>query len=303
MGGMVMKKKVIGSILLALLLTTALGCSKKASKQEMSGTGSTKSSVAMDSASNRAEKPSAPAPASLAKSDSKSYGETLVTTSKKVIQIGEIRIVVEDLKKVSLDVRSKIDEVGGYIESESLNEYNSTARLRIPSQKLDDFVGYVEKSYQVESKNTSAQDVTSAYVDNEARLNNFKVQEAQTQEIMKKANTVEEILKVQNELFKVRAEIEALEARKKTWDRDVDFSTITLFANKKQIAIESKLKFLTGSEFFKSMGKGFNESTTRIILSIQNLVIFVISNIIMLSFLGVVGYFVYTKLIRGKLKL
>lgn len=302
-----MKKKVIGSILLALLMTTVIGCSKK----EMRSTGSAEMGVAMDTAygngaSNRAEKPAAPAaqsPATSVKSEeSKSMEAQTANTSKKIIQTGEIRIIVEDLKRVSTDVKSKIDEVGGYIESESLNEYNSTARLRIPSQRLDDFVGFVEQSFEVQSKNTSAVDITSAYVDNEARLNNFKVQEAQIHEIMKKANTVEEILKVQNELYRVRAEIEALEARKKAWDRDVDFSTITLYASKKNIAIESKLKFLSGNEFFKSMGKGFSESTTRVILFIQNLIIFLVSNIITLSFLGVIGYFAYFKFIKKKLK-
>lgn len=300
-----MKKKVIGSLVLALLMTAAIGCSKKSSMAEMAGNGSPKGTVTMDSASGKAERvnsqsqPAAPS----SKPESKSSESEVVTTTKKIIQTGEIRIVVEeDLKKVSNDIKGKLDGIGGYIESESLNEYNSTARLRIPSQKLDDFVGYLEQAFQVQSKNTNAQDITSAYVDNEARLNNFKVQEVQTQEIMKKASTVEEILKVQSELFKVRAEIEALEARKKAWDRDVDFSTITLYTSKKQIAIESKLKFLTGSEFFKSMGKGFGESTTRIILFVQNFIIFIVSNIIILSFLGVLGYFAYIKFIRHKVK-
>lgn len=298
-----MKKKAISSILLALLMTVAVGCSKKM-ESSSSRTADYKGSSAMDTASNMsAERPAAAPQATGSQPKSEMQNSMVTTTSKKVIQTGEIRVVVEDLKKVSTDLRSKIDEVGGYIESESLNEYNSTARLRIPSQKLDDFVGYIEKTSQVESKNTSAQDITSAYVDNEARLNNFKVQEAQTQEIMKRANTVEEILKVQNELFKVRAEIEALEARKKAWDRDVDYSTITLYASRKKIAVESKLKFLTGSEFFKSMGKGFSESTTGVILFIQNLIIFIVSNIIVLSFLGVIGFFVYRKLIKINLKL
>lgn len=274
-------------------MTIAVGCSKK----EMSSSQEFKNNtVAMDTGNGKAEKPSAQAPTSSAKSDSKS--SEVITTTKKIIQTGEIRITVDDLNKVSADLRRKMDEIGGYIESESLNEYNITERLRIPSEKLEDFIVYVEKNFEVQSKNTSAQDITSAYVDNEARLNNYKVQEAQTQEIMKKANTVEEILKVQSELFKVRAEIESLEAKKKAWDRDVDFSTITLYASKKKTAVESKTKFLSGSEFFKSIGKGFSESTTRVILFIQNLIIFIVSNIIVLLFLGVIGYFVYKKLVK-----
>jgi hypothetical protein len=121
-------------------------------------------------------------------------------------------------------------------------------------------------------------------------------------EILKKAASVDEILKVQSEVFKVRAEIEALEARKKNWDRDIDFSTITVTARQKQVAIVSKKEgALSGSDFLKSIGKGFKESTSALILFLQNVMIFVISNIITIIILAVLGFFgfkLYKKLYK-----
>jgi hypothetical protein len=288
---MKMTKRIIGiSLLMVMLLMGASGCSKKLESSKPEGV---TRGTAMDSAAEYGYKDSAMT----------NQASEVEVRQKKVIQTGDVRIVVEDLKKTLMDIRNKTDELGGYIESEGLTEYDGSARVRIPSQKLDDFMNYLDTKFDVEIKNTSSQDVTAVYIDNEARLKNFRAQEEQVLEILKKANTVDEVLKVQNELFRIRAEIESLEAKKKAWDRDVDFSTITLYARKKHTAIESKVKILSSNEFFKSISKGFSESTTQVILFIQNFVIFIISNIIMLVILGVLGFFGYRKLIKGRIKL
>jgi hypothetical protein len=222
------------------------------------------------------------------------------TSQKKIIRTGEIRIQVDDLKKTSTEITNKVNAIGGYVESESLSENYSNSRLRVPADKLQAFTEYVENTFEVQGKDFSSEDITNAYVDNEARLNNMKAEEKQYLEIMKKVETVEDTLKVQNELFRVRGEIESLEARQKLWDREVGFSSVTIIASKKQLAIESKLKSLSASEFGKSIGKGFVNSTTALILFLQNLAIFIISNIIILAILAAAAFFGYKKVIKGK---
>ena len=216
-------------------------------------------------------------------------------TSQKIIQNYEIYIEVEDLKKVSSEIEDKVKNTGGYIENQEVMDTTSYASARVPSDKLDNFIKDLEKNYIVTNKRKETQNITDAYVDNDARLKNFKAEETQMMEVLKKANTVEDILKVQSELFRIRAEIESLESQKKTWDKLVDYSTVTIRMNRKQIAASRFVSIISGSEFIKSITKGFANSFLYVVLALEKLIIFVISNIFVLAILAAASIFIYRR--------
>jgi hypothetical protein len=233
-------------------------------------------------------------------SKSKSTADTAIDTNaanseQKIIKNGSLYIVEENLSKLSDSIRGKAKELGGYIEGENMSEYNLNARVRIPASKFDDFIKYAETGFDVRTKNLGSENITEMYVDNEARLNNLKAQEKQILDILKMAKTVEEVLKVQSELYRIRGEAEALEARKKSWDKQVDYATIVVNADKKVIVADNKKTIISGSDFGKAIAKGFNNTGVSLILFLQNLIIFVFSNIIVLAILGVGGFFGYKK--------
>jgi hypothetical protein len=229
---------------------------------------------------------------------SKSTADTAATAlenEQKIIKNGSIYIVEENLNRLSDSIRGKAKELGGYVEGENMSEYNLSARVRIPASKFDDFIKYAETGFDVKTKNLGSENITEMYVDNEARLNNLKAQEKQILDILKMAKTVEEVLKVQSELYRIRGEAEALEARKKSWDKQVDYATIVVNADKKMIVPDNKKTIISGSDFGKAITKGFNNTGVSLILFLQNLIIFVFSNIIVLAILAAGGFFGYKK--------
>lgn len=289
-----MKRRLLicGSVvILLLLLFTA--CSKKAGN-------ASSSSAVPQAASGAAEKKDS----SLSISNSVQNDNAKVNTTsmdvklpqnidqeKKIIRYCTLFIQEEELGRLSDSIEKKTNELGGYIESENIMEDRLTTVVRIPSDKFDDFVSFTEKGFAVKNKNITTDNITDAYVDNDARLKNLMAQEDQILTILKKANTVDEVLKVQAELYRIRGEAEALEAKKKSWDKQVDYSTITINADKNMIVPDSKKTIIGGSEFFKAIGKGFANTSVSIILLIENVLIFIISNIIVLAILASVGFF------------
>ncbi|MCM8709480.1 DUF4349 domain-containing protein [Clostridium sp. SYSU_GA19001] len=233
--------------------------------------------------------------AQVADAEEKLENQANAISDKKIITNANIYIEGEDLLKLSNSIQQKAAELGGYIESEEFSEYRLTTRVRIPAAKFDSFITYTEKGFTVKSKNVFSENITNAYVDNEARLNNLKAQEKQILEILKKANTVEEVLKVQAELYKVRGEAEALEARKKSWDRQVDYVSVTIIADKKQIIPDNKKTIISGNEFVKAISKGFINTAISLILFVQNLLIFIFSNILVIGLLIIAALFGYRK--------
>lgn len=282
-----MFKKIL-LIVMVFILVIISGCSKK---------------------SNSADKPNMAAPSSEAgysKSDEQNTmytdqaSQNTIIQEKKIIQNFYVSINVDDVKLAANEIGNKVKSLGGFTEMEELMEYGSNSSIRIPAEKVDSFIEYLEKSFDVNNKNKSIEDVTDVYVDNDARLNNLKAEEAQVREILKKATTVDEILKVQAELYRVRGEIEVLESRKKTWDRQVDYSTVRLNISKKQIVSDKKIKILNSNEFFDSMWKGFKNTFMYLVLSLQTLLIFLFSNLIPLAIFVGLGYGGYKLIKKNK---
>lgn len=286
-----MFKRVI-LILIAAMFIIISGCAKKTSN-----TGSSNNMVATTA-------PEAHASYTSSLEQKSEYSnqteQDAILQDKKIIQNFQVSINVDDVKIAANKIGSKAKELGGFTEMEEIMEYGSNSSIRIPSQKVDLFIEYLEKSFDVANKNKSIEDVTDVYVDNDARLKNLRAEESQVLEVLKKANTVDEILKVQTELYRVRGEIEVLESRKKTWDRQVDYSTVKLNINKKQIVSDNKIKILNSNEFLNSMGKGFKNTFMYLVLTFQTIIIFLFSNLIPFAILGGLGYGSYRAIKKKK---
>jgi hypothetical protein len=291
MGGNIMFKRVI-LILMAAMLVVTSGCAKKASNKSTTESANMIAPNADVSYTSSQEKKS---------EYNGETGQNAVLQDKKIIQNFQVSINVNDVKNAANEIGNKAKSLGGYTEMEEIMEYGSNSSIRIPSQNVDLFIEYLEKSFDVTNKNKSIEDVTDVYVDNDARLKNLRAEESQVLEVLKKANTVDEILKVQTELYRVRGEIEVLESRKKTWDKQVDYSTVRLNINKKQIVSDNKIKILDSNEFLNSMGKGFKNTFMYLILTFQTIIIFLFSNLIPFAILGGLGYGGY-RAIRKKKK-
>jgi hypothetical protein len=290
MGGNIMFKRVI-LILMAAMLVVTSGCAKKASNKSTTESANMIAPNADVSYTSSQEQKS--------KYDGEASQDT-VLQDKKIIQNFQVSINANDVKNAANEIGNKAKSLGGYTEMEEIMEYGSNSSIRIPSQKVDLFIEYLEKSFDVTNKNKSIEDVTDVYVDNDARLKNLRAEESQVLEVLKKANTVDEILKVQTELYRVRGEIEVLESRKKTWDKQVDYSTVRLNINKKQIVSDNKIKILDSNEFLNSMGKGFKNTFMYLILTFQTIIIFLFSNLIPFAILGGLGYGSYRAIKKKK---
>jgi major membrane immunogen (membrane-anchored lipoprotein) len=275
-----MSKRILAAAIMLILLLS--GCAKKESASPATAT------KPAENGSYSSQSKSESSAAAPTESD-----QNNAIQNKKIIQNYEISILTDDIMKASSEISNKVKELDGYIESEEIMEYGGNSSIRIPSSSIDKFIYYIDKNYEINSKNKFIEDVTESYVDNDARIKNLAAEEVQVLEILKKANTVDEILKVQNELYRIRGEIEVLQSRKKMWDRQVDYSTVRLNISKKQIVSDKKIKILSGSEFFKSIGQGFKNTFLYVVLTFQKIIILLVSALIPLVIIAGIAYGVY----------
>ena len=153
------------------------------------------------------------------------------TLDRKIIKTGHITLEVEDIVEAMDKVAEVADELGGYVvsshKSEGEKQVSGSVRIRIPADKFDEAFNRLRQlAISVPYESTEARDVTEEYVDLEARLHNLEATEAQYLALLEKAETVEEMLKVQQALSNVRGEIERIEGRMKYLERTSDMSLI-----------------------------------------------------------------------------
>ncbi len=152
---------------------------------------------------------------------------------QKLIKNGEVYFKVKSLQDTKQNVQKTLALFNGYIAKENNyggNENPSESLIvRIPSKNFDKFLEQVLiGAEEIDSKNINIDDVTEQFVDIEARLKNKKQLEAKYQEILAKADKIEDILKIEKEISIIREDVEASEGRLKYLNNQVAYSTISL---------------------------------------------------------------------------
>lgn len=282
-------KKIFAFILCIVMIAAASSCSSKksvstskansATSQSANKGAGVESKLASDVAKTEVDsdaKDSAPKP-------------EMISDSRKVIYNASITFDVRDLNKTYDSIISKAGEMGGFVSHSSIGGNSSTIVVRIPSSQMEYFMKYIDTlGGQNKESSIDTEDVTEKYYDAQSNLRNLKAQEEQYLAILKKANTIEEIMKVQNEIYRVRGEIETLQGRINMWDNLIDLCTITIRINK-IVDIKTKdvgISYITWAEFTKAMSNGFKSTLNFIIRLISNLSILLASIIPLLPFIG-----------------
>ena len=90
-------------------------------------------------------------------------------------------------------------------------------------------LGELKAIGHVTSESQAGEEVTAEHADLVARLKNSRESEARLQDILRtRTGKVSDVLEVEQEMARVRGEIEQMESELKTLDHRVDFATVTL---------------------------------------------------------------------------
>jgi hypothetical protein len=156
------------------------------------------------------------------------------TAPTMVIRTGQAFIEVEKVDPAILKIRQLAAQVGGYITNSSVSGgkdqmRQATIEIKIPSPKYDDAVGSLSSIGKVETVNSQAQDVGEEFVDVTARVTNARrLEERLINLLANRTGKLDEVLRVERELARVREEIERYEGRLRYLGARVAMSTLTI---------------------------------------------------------------------------
>lgn len=161
-----------------------------------------------------------------------------VDTDRKLIKTVSLSVETKEFDQVMTTLETRVRQLGGYIEK--LETYNgsrysgsrttkySNMTIRIPKENLTDFLETVSDACNVIRRNDDLRDVTLSYVDIESRRDTLRTEQERLLSFLEKAETVEEIIALEERLSNVRYQLESMEAQLRTIDNQVDFATVNL---------------------------------------------------------------------------
>lgn len=149
-----------------------------------------------------------------------------------VIRNGAVSILVDSIEPAIDRVRAIATRYGGYVGGVGISAgehqvRSATLELKIPSAKFDSAMTGLPALGKVEHSSVSAEDVGEEFVDISARVANAKrLEERLITLLATKTGKLEDVLRVERELARVREEIERHEGRIRYLTTRVAMSTI-----------------------------------------------------------------------------
>ena len=156
-------------------------------------------------------------------------GRKLIRTASLTIRTAQYDADLDALTQL-------VKNVGGYIEStyqsgdrENGSTRSSSMTLRIPPEKLDEFLNGLDGVGRVVDRSESSTDMTVQYADNEARLATLRAKMERLNELLEKAETVEDLISIESAIADTQYSIDSYETRQRTIDRQVDMSEVDIY--------------------------------------------------------------------------
>jgi len=184
-------------------------------------------------ASNAQPAPASGAPgASGAVSDAMSIPEALVIEGSLGVEVGEINDIVPAL-------RAQVEGAGGRVINEAVTgaeqSWSAHLKLRLPPEKVESIIAFLATRGDITTKQITATDVSKELFDQELVIKNLRVTLDRLTTLMGTPNLqVQQILQIEQEMTRIRGQIEQLEGSQRFLKDRVAYATLDVSISRRE---------------------------------------------------------------------
>lgn len=157
-------------------------------------------------------------------------------TDRKLIRTVNLSVETESFDALLDSIQEKVTELGGYVERmdenngsvyyHTNNYRNASITARVPADQLDAFLDVMAENSNITYRSESVEDVTLQYVDVQSHLEALRAQQDRLMELVEQAETVEELVYLEDQLTDVRYQIQSLESQMRTMNNQINYATV-----------------------------------------------------------------------------
>ncbi len=217
---------------------------------------------------------------------------------RRVVKNAEVEVEVALFDEAARRILTVAEGAGGFVADSSyvLDEggvRRGTFVLRVPAARFTEVVRQVEALGTVRRRQITGQDVTEEFVDLEARVRNLERQEARLLVLLDRATRISDLMAIEQELARVRGEVERLTGRLRFLSQKVELATV-------HADVRERPKVPGGGlwEFDRTLDrvrKAFL-NTVRQLLRAAELLAVVVASVLPVAALAAVGWGVFRRL-------
>ncbi len=267
-----MRGKQLCAVLLTLVLalTALAGCSAKA---ELNGNSTADgyygalTDTVNDSASSTPQ-------------ENGKTSASAVNTNQKLVRTMYIDAETNDMDALLGELDNRIRNLGGYVENKSIRNGSSSSTrryryadmtIRIPADRLDEFMTHISGQTNVVSYNENADDITLRYVATQSRVSALETEQQRLLELLAKAEDMSDLLLIEERLTNVRAELEEVTSQMRIYDNMVDYGTVQLTITEVQVYTP-----VEEDTVWQKIGSGLGESWQNLCAGAEAVFVFLV---------------------------
>jgi negative regulator of sigma E activity len=155
-----------------------------------------------------------------------------IDAGRAIVRTSSLSVRVSSLGEAAAQYRALAARFGGSVSDEYLGSDGAapfaTITAKIPVTRMPAFLEEVRGFGQVLSESTSANDVTLAVADVDARVNALRASITRLQALLQEATELTDIVAIESELTTRQAELDGLLAQQRALSDQVEMATVTV---------------------------------------------------------------------------
>ena len=160
--------------------------------------------------------------------------------ARRIILEADVTLAVESVEKLEKQLPEQLAAFSGFVSRAVVDRTDgrrpsATWVVRIPTARCTEFLAVIAGLGAVEKMQQTTQEVTAEFVDLEARIANAKRLEQRILELLAKSrDELKEVIVVEQELARVRGEIERAEGQRRFLENRTSLATVTIHAEQRE---------------------------------------------------------------------
>ena len=193
----------------------------------------------------------------------------------KIIYTANLSLESKDYDAAVAALNTALSDADGYMASSNESTYNGSSRslsltLRVPQGSYQSFLTAAAQAGNLVSKSEQADDVTSQYIDLEARISNLTAQRTRLQELQASAETLSDLLDIESSLSDVQYQLESYQSQLDWYAQQVACCTV-------YVSLEEVKEYTPAEESFgERLAASFRNGWTNFVAGLQQLVVWVL---------------------------
>ncbi|KAB1117987.1 DUF4349 domain-containing protein [Micromonospora aurantiaca] len=159
-------------------------------------------------------------------------GADLRVDQRSIIYTGTMQVRVDDVEAAAREATTAVTAAGGFVGADRRSSRAAEARaaltLRVPADRFAAVIDRLAGLGRQERREIRTEDVTEQVVDLDARIATQRARVESSRKLLARATSVDELVRLENEVGTRQADLAALEARKRRLADLTSLSTITV---------------------------------------------------------------------------